>query len=99
MSKDGNVTTTTEKRVYCAKFGQDRTKFIADFKAKRLALERAITIYMSEGPFSTTSFELSAGKKVRSVLENSETINKQLSSNFLRKSSEVDNIYTKLIRN
>merc|ERR1719466_739792 len=36
---------------------------MGDFKAKRLALERAIAIYMAEGPFSVNSFDIPAGTR------------------------------------
>ena len=64
-----NDTLRIRESIYCKEdeVKGGREKFMRDFKARRLALERAITIYLAEGPFSTTSFELSAGKKVMTL--------------------------------
>ena len=62
MIMDGNNNTVEETaRVYCEY--SSREEFMADFKARRLALERAITIFIAEGPFSTSSFDIEAGHR------------------------------------
>eukprot|EP00058_Branchiostoma_floridae_P011904 XP_002597392.1 hypothetical protein BRAFLDRAFT_69323 [Branchiostoma floridae] len=57
---DGNETTTVNEKRYC----EDSTisQFQQSMDQKRLALERAIAIYMEEGPIPTTDFHLSGGK-------------------------------------
>ena len=48
------------ERHYC-KFGKSKEKFVEDFQSKRLSLERAENVYMTEGPFSRSSFEIEGG--------------------------------------
>ncbi|XP_078619227.1 uncharacterized protein LOC144886466 [Branchiostoma floridae x Branchiostoma japonicum] len=58
-SSQGFVTTLNEKR-YCDFTSAE--KFEEAMDRKRLALERAIVIYMEEGPVPTTDFRLKGGK-------------------------------------
>lgn len=55
-----NVTETRQVRVNC------KYSSLADFKQdierRRLSLEKAIGVYMAEGPFPTSSFELKGGQ-------------------------------------
>ncbi|XP_078665846.1 uncharacterized protein LOC144908184 [Branchiostoma floridae x Branchiostoma belcheri] len=55
----GEMTPLTEKR-YCDFTSAD--KFEEEMDKKRLALERAIAVYMEEGPVPTTDFRLEGGK-------------------------------------
>jgi hypothetical protein len=60
-----NSTITVSRMVFCPysnNFEEAKETFMKDFKARRLALERAISIYMNEGPFSTSSYEIPAGE-------------------------------------
>ena len=61
-TKNGNDTIVSFKKKYC-KYGNNKDKFLEDFKGKRLALEKAITFFIAEGRFSVSSFELKAGKR------------------------------------
>ena len=55
-----NLKTVVKKRVYCPYTNQ--ADFMTKFKKRRLALERATSVFIAnEGPFPTESFELEAG--------------------------------------
>ncbi|KAI8498306.1 hypothetical protein Bbelb_242500 [Branchiostoma belcheri] len=58
-NSQGEMTPLTEKR-YCDFTSAD--KFEQEMDKKRLALERAIAVYMEEGPVPTTDFRLEGGK-------------------------------------
>ncbi|KAI8489136.1 hypothetical protein Bbelb_331210 [Branchiostoma belcheri] len=57
-NSQGEMTPLTEKR-YCDFTSAD--KFEQEMDKKRLALERAIAVYMEEGPVPTTDFRLEGG--------------------------------------
>ena len=44
------------------KFGTSRQSFISSLRSMRLALERAENIYMTEGPISSSSFDIEGGE-------------------------------------
>merc|ERR1719334_2453030 len=58
-AQDKTVETTVE--VPC-KFGTSRQSFINSLRSMRLALERAENIYMTEGPISSSSFDIQGGE-------------------------------------
>jgi len=59
--KDENDDTFTETvRNYC-KYKNEKKELIADLRNKKLAIERAKSIYMTEGPFSTSNFDIEGG--------------------------------------
>ena len=58
-----NKTTYITKKVFCKytkenDYEKAKIDFLKYFKERRLALERAIYVYIAEGPFSTSSFEV-----------------------------------------
>ncbi|XP_078589276.1 uncharacterized protein LOC144869684 [Branchiostoma floridae x Branchiostoma japonicum] len=58
--KKSNGTTTRHEKRYCEDSSVDQ--FQESMDKKRLALERAIAVYMEEGPIPTTDFHLSGGR-------------------------------------
>ena len=60
-NKDADNNTIRETvRNYCP-YGTSRESFVADLAKKKLALERAESIYMTEGPSSTSNFDIAGG--------------------------------------
>jgi Notch-like protein len=51
-----NTTVDEENKVFCK--WSSKAGFVEDLRRKRLALERAISVYMQEGPFSTSSYDI-----------------------------------------
>ena len=57
---ENNNTVDEVVRNYCP-YGTSKKAFVEDMDKKKLALERAESIYMAEGPSSTSSFDIDGG--------------------------------------